>query len=42
MSQTDAGNENETTYEAPSATDIEVTGGTIEAAPVIGISCQRP
>jgi hypothetical protein len=41
MSQRDAGTQGETTYEAPSATDIEVTGGTIEAAPFIGVSCQR-
>jgi hypothetical protein len=39
MSQSDAKDTDGTTYEAPSATDIEVTGGTIEAAPVVGISC---
>jgi hypothetical protein len=28
-------------YEAPTASEIEVTGGTIETAPVVGISCHR-
>jgi hypothetical protein len=27
-------------YEPPDAEDIEVVGGTMEAAPVYGISCQ--
>jgi hypothetical protein len=41
MPHTDAGSEDQDrgAYEPPSATEIEVTGGTIEAAPVIGISC---
>jgi hypothetical protein len=28
-------------YEPPTAAEIEVTGGTIEAAPVVGASCYR-
>jgi hypothetical protein len=28
-------------YEPPSTEDLEVVGGTMEAAPVVGISCHR-
>ena len=39
---TEAGNEpDRAEYEPPEAAEIEVTGGTIEAAPVVGISCYR-
>jgi hypothetical protein len=43
MNAQDSGVSEETRaeYEAPTASEIEVTGGTIEAAPVVGISCYR-